>query len=119
MDKFPEAFERFERDVNVDKIETWKQLKLTFGSWAGDKWVPTGKQLEALAVQARKLGIPVTSEEIKQQKTWESKLEREIAFERAREAMREREREAERERLKFNPKPKTFHSNACTPNMSC
>jgi len=56
-DKFPEAFNRFKEDVNVRNIKTWKQLQLAFGSWAGKKWVPTGKQLDGLAIQARKLGI--------------------------------------------------------------
>jgi hypothetical protein len=59
-DKFPEAFERFTETVSIKKIKTWKQLQLTFGSWAGSKWVPTSKQLDALAIQARKLGIETT-----------------------------------------------------------
>lgn len=58
MDKFPEAFKRFEEKVNTDNIESWKQLKLAFGSWAGRRWAPTFRQLDALEKQARKLGIP-------------------------------------------------------------
>lgn len=57
-DKFPEAFNRFCKVVNVKKIKDWKQLRLAFGSWAGRKWLPTGKQLDGLAIQARRLGIP-------------------------------------------------------------
>lgn len=59
-DKFPEAFERFTDVILVNKIKTWNQLQLVFGSWAGSKWVPTSKQLNALATQARKLGIETT-----------------------------------------------------------
>lgn len=56
-DKFPEAFARFTHVVSVRNIKTWKQLQLAFGSWAGKKWRPTRKQLDGLAIQARKLGI--------------------------------------------------------------
>ena len=58
MDKFPEAFKRFEEKVNTNNIESWKQLKLAFGSWAGRRQAPTWRQLGALEKQARKLGIP-------------------------------------------------------------
>jgi hypothetical protein len=62
MDRFPEAFKRFRRVVDVDRIESFKQLTLAFGSWAGHKWMPTYKQLDALKVEARKIGIPVVTE---------------------------------------------------------
>lgn len=58
MDKFPEAFSRFKEKVNVKKIKSFEQLQLAFGSWAGKKWVPTHRQLDALAVEARKRHIP-------------------------------------------------------------
>jgi hypothetical protein len=58
MDKFPEAFRRFKEKVDVDNIESWKQLQLAFGSWAGGKWRPTWKQTDALYIQAKRLGIP-------------------------------------------------------------
>lgn len=61
-DKFPEAFRRFERTVDVDRIETFRQLKLAFGSWAGQKWLNTYRQNEALKVEAKKLGVPVVVE---------------------------------------------------------
>jgi hypothetical protein len=63
LDKFPEAFERFEEVVDVDRIRSFRQLKLAFGTWAGEKWIPTSRQLEALAVEARKHGIPTFAEE--------------------------------------------------------
>ena len=62
-DRFPEAFKRFEEVVPVRRIKSFEQLKLAFGAWAGEKWIPTNRQLEALAVQARKHGIPIYAEE--------------------------------------------------------
>jgi hypothetical protein len=58
MDKFPEAFRRFEQNVSTRQIKTFEQLTLAFSSWAGSKWMDTNRQNDALAVQARKLGIP-------------------------------------------------------------
>jgi hypothetical protein len=57
MDRFPEAFNRFEQVVDVDKIENFRQLELAFGQWSGHKWGPTTRQLNALGVEARRLGI--------------------------------------------------------------
>jgi len=58
LDKFPEAFDRFKHKVNVNNIQTFRQLTLAFGSWAGEKWRGTSRQMDALAVQANRLGIP-------------------------------------------------------------
>jgi hypothetical protein len=33
LDRFPEAFRRFEEVVDVDRIESYRQLKLTYASW--------------------------------------------------------------------------------------
>ena len=57
MDKFPEAFSRFEKKVNVRQIKTFSQLTLAFSGWAGSKWAGTSRQKEALAVEAHRLGI--------------------------------------------------------------
>jgi hypothetical protein len=57
-DKFPEAFKRLEQKVNIDNIETFQQLNLVVGSWAGRKWVPTRLQMDALHREAKRLGIP-------------------------------------------------------------
>jgi hypothetical protein len=62
LDKFPEAFRRFEEVVDVDRIESYRQLKLTYAQWAGRKWLDTYRQNEALKVEARRLGIPVVVE---------------------------------------------------------
>jgi hypothetical protein len=57
MDKFPEAFERFEMDVDVDEIRSFRELRMAFALWAGEKWLDTGKQLHALSVEAQRLGL--------------------------------------------------------------
>jgi hypothetical protein len=62
LDKFPEAFERFERRVNVDKIETFGQLVSSFASYGGQRWQGTIKQMDALAREAQRLGIPTHGE---------------------------------------------------------
>ena len=59
MERFPEAFRRFEEVVDVRRIESFRQLRLAFASWAGWKWHDTYMQNRALAVEARRLGIPV------------------------------------------------------------
>lgn len=62
MDKFPEAFNRFEKKVNVDDIASFRELMYAFASWAGQKWYGTRSQIEALAVEAQRIGIPVYDE---------------------------------------------------------
>jgi hypothetical protein len=59
MDKFPEAFERFERVVDTRRIRTFNQLLASFSHWAGRQWIGSHKQVEALKDEAEKLGIPV------------------------------------------------------------
>jgi hypothetical protein len=59
VDRFPEAFRRFEEVVDVRRIDSFRQLKLAFASWAGWKWLDTYMQNRALAVEAWRLGIPV------------------------------------------------------------
>jgi hypothetical protein len=61
MDKFPEAFERFEKRVHVGRIRSFDQLSLAFSLWAGKQWRGTTKQVKALKVEAAKRGIPVPS----------------------------------------------------------
>jgi hypothetical protein len=59
VDRFPEAFRRFEEVVDVSRIQSFRQLRLAFAYWAGWKWHDTYMQNRALAVEARRLGIPV------------------------------------------------------------
>ena len=57
MDKFPEAFSRFEEDVDVDQINSFSELRMAFSQWAGYKWLDTNRQLHALSNEARRLGL--------------------------------------------------------------
>lgn len=56
MDKFPEAFERFERVVNVDRFESYPEMSYAFAWWAGKRWVDSYLQNKALTVEGRRLG---------------------------------------------------------------
>jgi hypothetical protein len=58
MDKFPEAFRRFEQKVDTGNIETWKQMQLSFGSWKNGTRGLTWRQTDALYIEAKRLGIP-------------------------------------------------------------
>jgi hypothetical protein len=51
MDKFPECFQRFSRTVNVDRIVSFRRLRLAFGSWAGYRWQETPWSLHAEALE--------------------------------------------------------------------
>jgi len=59
MDKFPEAFRRFEQYVDVSETTSFRELRLAFSFWAGKKWKDTPRQIEALGVEANRIGIPV------------------------------------------------------------
>jgi hypothetical protein len=56
MDKFPEAFRRFEEVVDTDKIHSYSQLKSTFEIWSFQKSL-TYKQNEALKIEAERIGL--------------------------------------------------------------
>jgi|GEM_PF-3158310 len=58
VDKFPEAFSRFEKIMHVEKVGNFRQLEMMFGEWAGSKWIPTSRQIEASRREAMKHGIP-------------------------------------------------------------
>lgn len=73
MDEFPEAFERFEMVVDIDRILTFDQLLVSFRYWAGSNWKGTSRQVEALKIEAWKHGIPVRAEsrpEESRRRTW-------------------------------------------------
>jgi hypothetical protein len=61
MDKFPEAFRRFEQQVNIrglnKKPDGFIQLELMVKQWSPNKWIPTRKQVNALAREADKRGF--------------------------------------------------------------
>ena len=62
LDKFPEAFRRFERVVDTSLITSFDELRMEFASFAGEKWLDTSSQRYALAREARRLGIPTRME---------------------------------------------------------
>jgi len=61
MDKFPEAFRRFENDVDIGKLESYRQLTVSFRWWAGQRWKGTTRQWHALNAEAENLGFEVPS----------------------------------------------------------
>ena len=59
LDKFPEAFRRFESDVDIDRFDSYRELTLSFQWWSGPKWIDTPRQWAALNREAEKLGFRV------------------------------------------------------------
>jgi len=57
MDKFPEAFRRFEKVVDIDRFESYREMSYAFGHWAGKRWVDSYAQNVALAREGRRLGF--------------------------------------------------------------
>lgn len=57
VDRFPEAFERFEKVVDVDRFESYKEMSYAFGHWAGKRWRDTYAQNLALKREAEKRGF--------------------------------------------------------------
>jgi len=57
LDRLPEAFERFKQVVNINEINSFGELRIAFSFWAGEKWLDTSKQLHALSIEARRLGL--------------------------------------------------------------
>lgn len=57
MDRFPEAFKRFERDVDVRSFRSYRDLAYGFSYWAGKRWVDSYAQNRALKNEAEKLGF--------------------------------------------------------------
>lgn len=54
MDRFPEAFNRFERDVGTKDIRTFSQLFFEYQQWGGKMAPMTHKQVSALRMEAVK-----------------------------------------------------------------
>jgi hypothetical protein len=57
LDSFPEAFERFESDVDIGQFESYHQLTLAFRHWAGERWVGSSSQWDALNAEAENVGF--------------------------------------------------------------
>lgn len=64
VDKFPEAFKRFERQIDISNVKTLFELRQKFKEWALDKWIGSTRQQEALRIEAEKRGIE-TKEKIR------------------------------------------------------
>ena len=57
MDRFPEAFHRFEKVVDLRNFRSGRQLKYAFTHWAGKRWIDSYLQNKALEIEAEKRGI--------------------------------------------------------------
>src|SRR3990172_7482626 len=59
MDRFPEAFDRFENDIDIYDLESASELISSFAHWAGFRYIGTQKQLNAIRKESekRKLGF--------------------------------------------------------------
>ena len=57
MDRFPEAFHRFEKVVDLRSFRSGRELKYAFSHWAGRRWVDSYAQNVALKREAEKRGF--------------------------------------------------------------
>ncbi len=57
VDRFPEAFKRFEQRVDISRLDSYRQLAYAFSWWASRRWVDSYKQNFALREEARKRGF--------------------------------------------------------------
>ena len=73
MDKFPEAFRRFERVVDIDRFDSFRELSYAFGQWAGKRWVDSYLQNKALKREGKRLGY----EDVELPKYFQAKERRE------------------------------------------
>ena len=57
MDRFPEAFHRFEKAVDLRSFRSARELKYAFTHWANRRWVDSYAQNKALQIEAEKRGF--------------------------------------------------------------
>jgi hypothetical protein len=57
MDRFPQAFRRFEREVDIRSFRSYRELAYAFSHWAGKRWVDSYAQNYALKREGIKLGF--------------------------------------------------------------
>lgn len=59
MDRFPEAFRRFEDKVDIEDTESAQEFISTFAHWAGHRYIGSSNQINALRKESekRKLGF--------------------------------------------------------------
>jgi len=60
VDRFPEAFQRFEQVVDIDRFKSFRELAYAFVHWASRRWVDSYAQNVALRREAEKRGFRVT-----------------------------------------------------------
>jgi hypothetical protein len=56
MDRFPEAFDRFERRVDTSSLESASELIRSFAYFASFRYTGTKKQLDAIRLESEKRG---------------------------------------------------------------
>jgi hypothetical protein len=59
VDRFPEAFERFEQVVDIYSFESYRELAYSFIHWASGRWVDSCLQNLALKREVEKRGFRV------------------------------------------------------------
>lgn len=57
VDRFPEAFARFEQVVDVRNFRSYRELAYAFSHWSGKRWVDSPNQNLALKKEAEKRGF--------------------------------------------------------------
>jgi hypothetical protein len=60
MDRFPEAFHRFEKAVDLRSFRSARELKYAFIHWANRRWVDSYKQNLAFRRESEKRGFEET-----------------------------------------------------------
>jgi len=60
MDRFPEAFHRFEKVVDLRSFRSARELKYAFTHWANRRWIDSYKQNLAFRIEAEKKGFEET-----------------------------------------------------------
>jgi len=78
---FQEAFERFERVVDIDRFRNYRELLYAFEYWSGRRWVGSNRQFDALAYEARIRGfkgvfIPIVARRKRWARAYEKKVKR-------------------------------------------
>ena len=60
MDRFPEAFHRFEKAVDLRSFRSARELTYAFTHWAGRRLIDSYAQNRALKIEAEKRGFEET-----------------------------------------------------------
>lgn len=64
VDRFPEAFRRYEDDVDTSDLDTFPQLLTSFKMWGKERFPATNKQKRALGKEGEeRLGIAPLEEQ--------------------------------------------------------